>query len=192
MAEVAGKDYTIKISGTATTMTNEATTTTDDKTYQITNTAKRVIDNTSTLTVKDDGVTVTGYTVNYLQGTVTFDTADETRIITITGKYFPMTVAAYANEASTSKAVDLLEVTPFNTDYKKRIAGLKSASGTLSQFDITDETYIDALGEKVVIEDDYHRFWALLESTELAAAVEGVQGETVSWVSYDEWLKLGG
>ena len=200
MSERAGYQCQIKISGTATSMTAEATTTTDDQVYQITNTAKQVLDRTATITVLDDGIaTAEDYTLNRLNGTITFDSVDGDRVITVTGYYLPMTVAAYANAASESRNVDMLDSTVFGDTYKSRVAGLKSASGTLSQFDVTDTTYIDALtaGEPVVIEkrtlstDEPDRYWALLESSEVAAAVEGLQNESISWVSYDSWLRLG-
>jgi len=111
-----------------------------------------------------------------------------------------MSLAAYANSSSTSKAVDIIETPEFQATAKKRIAGMKSASGTLSQFDMTDATYSNALnaGVPIVIENRTaignlpDRFWALLDKDEVAAAVEGVQNETISWVSYDAWINLGG
>jgi Neuraminidase (sialidase) len=141
----------------------------------------------------------TAYSLNRLNGTVTYADA-LSRVIKISGDYLPMTIAAYANSMSRSEACDMLDVTKFGDTYKKRMAGLKSASGTLTQFHTTDTTFTDALtaGAPVVIEDrdaaasEPNRFWAMLESDEVAAAVEGLINEIVSWVSYDAWIKLGG
>lgn len=200
MAELSGNNCVIKISGAATSMTGEATTTADDTVYQISNVVKQVLDRDTVPTVLDGGVaTAENYTVNYLNGKITFADVDNARVITVTGKYLPMSIAAYANKMSKSENVDVLDTTAFSNTHKKRIAGLKSASGTLSQFDVTDTTYLDALtaGVPIVIEqrnistDEPDRFWALLESDKVEAAVEGVQNETVSWVSYDAWIKLG-
>ena len=265
MAELAGKNAVLKISGTATAMVGEATT--EDATtkiYQITAATKRVLDRTAvirvhlqgadgtaedgttttnieitghglvagdliinethagarlvTVKVDDNNVTVgaiTGqtvgdtiaiyktepaanYTLNRLSGTVTYATAT-TRVIMISGDYLPMTTAAYAHNASVSTKADLSDVTAFGATCHKKVATLLSASGSLSQFDITDTTYSDALraGVPVVIELDESssveptRYWALLESDEVTAAIAGVQDETVSWVSYDTWLRLG-
>lgn len=140
----------------------------------------------------------TAYSLNRLNGRVTYAGA-ATRVIKISGDYLPMATAGYANSASNSRAAELLDTSSFGNTHKKRIAGLKSASGVLTQFNVADTTYIDALvaGLPIVIEqdtaaaDEPDRFWALLESTEVAAAVEGVQSESVSWVSYDAWLRLG-
>jgi len=202
VAELAGLNTVIKISGAATSMTAEATTTSDNQVYQITSTAKQVLDRDTAPTVYDDGVeTVESYTVNYLNGKITFATVDAGRgPITVTGKYLPMSTAAYAHSMSVSKAVDLHETTAFGATHKNRLAGLKSASGTINQFDVADTTYSDALtaGNPIVIEirsestAEPDRYWALLESDEVAAAIGGVQDETVSWISHDEWIKLGG
>jgi hypothetical protein len=73
MAALAGKKALVKISGTATAMTAEATTTTDDQNYQITDTAKRILPLDATIVVDDNGTpTVESYTLNRLNGTVTF------------------------------------------------------------------------------------------------------------------------
>jgi hypothetical protein len=201
MAELAGKDVTIKISGAATSMTGEATTTEDDQVYQIAAATKRVLDKDTAPTVLDDGVeTEESYTVNYLSGKITFEDVDEERgPITVTGKYLPMTTAAYANDMSHSRNCDLLDANKFGLTHKNRIAGLKSASGVLGHIDLTDTTYITALeaGDPVVIEIvagsgiEPTRYWAMLESEELKAALAGVQNATVTWSSKNKWIVLG-
>lgn len=135
------------------------------------------------------------YTLNRLNGTVTYAAAD-TRIIKISGSYLPMSTAAYAHEFSYARGIDLSEITAFGATYKNRLAGLKYASGTLSQFDATSEYYADALvaGSPVVIEFLYQtgadplRAWALLESVEMAAAIADPQDQVVSFISTDELL----
>lgn len=198
MPELAGKSASVKISGTATTFTGEATTTTDDQIYQITSATKQVWDKATTPTVYDDGIaTVETYTVNKLTGTITFATVDALRgPITVTGKYLPMTTATYAHEFSYSRGVELMEVNKFGDAYKARLAGTKFASGTLSQWDVTDEYFADALvaGDPVVIEflaetgADPIRVWALLESNEMQAAIDNPQDNIVSFISTDELL----
>ncbi len=200
MAEVAGKSTVLKISGTSTSMTAEATSTSDDQVYQITSATKQVLDRDNAPTVLDGGVeTVETYTVNYLTGTITFGSVDGTRVITVTGYYLPMTTAAYAHNSSHNRTSEILDVTAYADTHKKRLAGLLSASGVLSQFDITDTTFSDALiaGVPVVLEINSDssveptRYWVLLDSDEVVAAVDGVQDENVSWVSYDAWIRLG-
>lgn len=160
----------------------------------------------SAITGQDAGDTIerylteasTAYTLNRLNGKVTYASATS-RVIKISGDYLPMSVAAYANQMSRSDACDMLDTTVFGDTYKSRMAGLKSASGTLTNFYSADEVFGAALtaGVPIVIEDrtvstnEPNRYWALLESDEVSAAVEGVQSQAVSWVSYDSWIKLG-
>lgn len=138
------------------------------------------------------------YTLNRLNGSVTYGSATS-RVIKISGDYLPMTTAAYASQMTRNDACELLDKTVFGDDHRKRTAGLKAASGALTNFYSADETYTAALeaGEPIVLEDrpistdEPNRTWALLESSEVAAAVDGLQTQVVSWVSYDEWLRLG-
>jgi hypothetical protein len=203
MSERGGKDTVIKISGAAVTITNEAAADSGDhQMYQITNAAKQVLDVLTPPTVKVGGTTtVESYTLSYLNGKVTFATVNAGRsAVTVTGKYLPLTSVAYAHVMSTKSAVDMMEVNTFGFDYKKRINGLKFASGSLGQWDVLDTTFTDALlaGVPVVMEtrskssDSPDRYWALLESRELSAALTDPQNETVTWVSTNEWITQGG
>lgn len=197
--ELQGYNTQIKISGAATPMTGEVTSTSDNTAYQITAATKRVLDRDTAPTVLDGGsATAETYTVDYLSGTITFESADAGRVITVTGNYLPMTVAAYANQASIAYACDSKEANTFGTAYKKRLPTLKFASGSLSQFDVTDTTYSDALlaGTPIVVEyraistDDPNRVWALLEKSEVQSAIDGIQNQVVTWISTDAWLRL--
>jgi hypothetical protein len=199
MGEKAGRLVTIKVSGDAVAFTTEATSTEDNIKYQIDDTSKRVWDRDTTPTIYDDGVeTSEDYTVNKLEGTITFESADEIRVITVSGKYLPMSTASYAHEYSYARGVDLIDVSKFGDTYKSRIADLKYASGTISQWDVTDTYFEDALtaGDPVVLEfrdestSDPIRCWALLESREMAAALGNAQDEIVSFISTDELLDL--
>jgi len=142
--------------------------------------------------------TASTYTLNRLNAMATFTSATA-RTVLISGSYLPMSTAAYAHKMSKHEAVDILEKTKFGSTSKERLAGMKSASGTLSQFDVTDTTYSAALLAKVpiIIEDRTstgalpNRRWALLDSDQMEAAVAGIQDETIGWVSYDAWLQLG-
>lgn len=199
MSEVAGYNVTIKVSGEAVAFTSEATTTSDNQIYKITNTSKQVLDLYTTPTVYDNGVeTVEDYTVNYLNGTITFGTVDVTRVITVDGSYLPMATAGYANSMSQSDVADVLDASVFGDEYKKRVAGQKSASGTFTHLNLTDSTYKDALasGEIVVIEivtgsEEPDRYFALLEGVEDTSEITTLVNEVISWVSYDKWIKKG-
>jgi len=83
--------------GTSTVMTDEATTLVSGKTYQITDTAKRMINRAVAVTVEDNAVDHTAdvESIDYLFGRVTFkSTYTVTGSVTITGEYFPTGVLA--------------------------------------------------------------------------------------------------
>lgn len=204
MAELAGKSASIKVSGTATTLAEEALEHVTDNTWQIETAAKQVIDYASTPTLElSDGIggwdDITYVSVNKLTGVFTFSGAgyaDTETIRVKAGNYLPLSAAAYAHEFSYARGVDLMEVNKFGDTYKSRLAGLKFASGTLSQWDATSEYYADALvaGDPVIIEFLYEtgadpiRVWALLESLEMAAAIADPQNQIVTFISTDELL----
>jgi hypothetical protein len=141
---------------------------------------------------------VSNYVLNRLNGTVTYATA-ATRVIKISGNYLPMATAAYAHDFSDKQQCDIHDVTPFGVDSKQRIRGLKFASGSLKQFDVTDMTYKNALTadipvvyeRRVFSAEEPSRFWVMLENSEVTAAIDGVADESVTWISHDEWLRLG-
>lgn len=140
----------------------------------------------------------TAYSLNRLSGKVTYASASS-RVIKISGDYLPMSTAAYCNTMNDSRACNMLDISKFGTQYKTKLAGMLSASGTFTQLNMADTTYSDAIvaGDPVLLEnrtkstDEPSRYWVLLDSDEIQAAVDGVQNETVSWQSTDEWLRLG-
>lgn len=140
----------------------------------------------------------TAYSLNRLNGMVTYP-GTASRTIKISGSYLPMATAAYAHSMSKSMGAETMDVTAFPATHRKRLPGLKFASGTLNQFDVTDTAFSSALiaGLPIVIEDvansgaEPNRFWALLEKDEVTAALSGPQDESISWTATDAWLRLG-
>src|SRR4051812_39714265 len=109
MAAKAGRLISVKVSGVAVAFTAEATTTTDTKTYKVTNAVKRVWDRAAAITVKDGGTpTAEAYTLNRLKGTVTFANAG-TRVITLDGSYLPMSTLALGHDVELSCAATTAE-----------------------------------------------------------------------------------
>lgn len=195
---LAGKDVIIKVSGQGVVATGLTTTTTDNKTYQIADELKQVIALNTPVTVKNNGVeTDEKYKLNRLNGIITFETVDDTREITIDCTYLPLVKVAEAHVASYTEAVDLHEVPRFGDTHKKRISGLKYASGSLSHWDILDTTFTDALtSEKPVVLEYKHsetgntkRLFALLESVEMSLAIDNPHKQSVSFISTDEFIR---
>ena len=148
--------------------------------------------------MKNNGVeTEEKYKLNRLNGTITFETVDDTRVITIDCTYLPLVTVAEAHVASFTESVDLHEVPRFRDEYKRRIPGLRYASGSLNTWDILDTTFTDALtsGKPVLIEYKHseigktNRLFALLESTEMSLAIDNPHEQSVSFISTDEFIR---
>lgn len=198
----AGKKAVVKVAGTAVAMTDEATTVlsgagiTANTQYRITAAAKQIIDINSPITVKVGGSAVTtGFIVDTLTGTVIFTSA-AVRTVTVSGKYIPTATAAECYEWSLTANAELLDVTKFQDDWTSKIQGLKSAEGSLSRWFNIDGYFANALlsGAPVVIEcytqDTLlpERVWALINSSEMSAAVDGAAEESVSFESSNKML----
>ncbi len=193
-----GKDVSIKISGAGVPATDLATVTSDYITYQIEDELRRVIALKTPIVVKNHGEkTDEKYKVNRLNGTITFETADETREVTVDCTYLPLIKVAEAHTVSYAEGVDLHEIPRFGDEFKRRIPGLKYASGSLAHWNILDSVFNDALtsGNPVLIEYKHsetgktNRLFAYLESVEMSAAVDNPQEESVSFISTDEFIR---
>jgi len=196
---VAGKQASIYVTGEPITMTDENTATADHKTYQIYNEAKRLIDCETAIVIKVNGVQgSSGFKVNYLLGKVIFTTArNPSDIVTISGKYIPKSLAVTAHEFSFGKGVDVADVTRFGDTYKRKLPMQKFAYGTISQWDVTDTFFTDALlsgTPKYIIfnsgvEGTVPKIvLAYFEKEEIKAAVGNPQDATVSFISANEQI----
>lgn len=136
MAPTAGFLAVVKTAGTSTATTAEPTTDGGAHTaYQITNTAKRVLDPAVAVVVYKDAVEQASslYTLDYLTGTVTFATplAAEA-VVTITANYLPLLTVATARDVSFSSTRERIDVTPYQTSqYRVFKAGMLGVEGTL-------------------------------------------------------------
>lgn len=132
--------YVAKIlrSGTPTVLTDEATSNLSGNVYQITDTTKRILDRLTPVVVKDGStVLVEGddYTVNYLFGIVTLDSAPA-GAVTIGGKYLPMTQVAKANGFTLTQTANannnsVYESAQANGGYNTYEYGLRTVSLSL-------------------------------------------------------------
>lgn len=210
MAELPGRLAVVKVSGSPLSLAGEDLEQLSTYVWRIEDADMQVIDPAvdPTLEMLDEGGDpddpedwsgVSYVSVNKLSGEFTFDEDHDGEDIRVkVGNYLNMSTAAYAHSYSYNRGADLFDVSAFLATHKKRIAGQKFASGTLSQWDVMDSYYRDALtdGEPVVLEfrgetaGDPQRVWALVESEEMAAAIDSPQGKTVSFISTDELLNI--
>jgi hypothetical protein len=198
MPSTAGKLGLVKLGGTPTSFTNEATTATvANKVYQITNTAKRVWSPTATITVKDGGVAVNAvtdpYTINRLTGKVTF-TATTARVITISGTYLPMVTILKSKSITYDHGNELLDDTTFDSGgHDESIPGIHSITASLgrnweSTFSATLWAAIQN-GTLLVIQIFHDSgaaadlaFWARPTKQTVAVATRQIIGEDLSFV----------
>jgi len=191
-----GKNAAVFVTGEPIAITGEATTTTDNITYQIANEAKRVLDAETPVVVKVNGIAgSTGFKLNRALGKVIFTNArSPADVVTVSGAYLPKSLAVTAHEFSFGKSVDIADVPRFRESHKRKLVMQKYAYGTISQWDVTDTFFIDALlsaTPKYVVFDsgaegaDPRAALAYFEKEEIKAAVGSPQDATVSFISAD-------
>lgn len=126
---VAAWGNTIKVSGgTAIVITNEACTSLGGGVYQVTNTARRILDPATAIVVKDTGVTVAAsfYSLDILFGKVTFSGYTPTGAVTVTGAYLPMTAIGEARAVAIDCKADMLDSTTYDANgVRVKVAGLR-------------------------------------------------------------------
>lgn len=201
---------TIKVGGTATTLTNEATTkVTANTVYQITDATKRVLDPDTALTVEVDAdgagaggyatAAVGTYTVDYMFGIITFDSDQgASALVRVSGKYIPLLTVGEGTEFEVEDTSNLIEKTVFGDTWRDRMLGLQEASGSFTllapiQTDLDSGGDARKLGSdkragtKVLLEyrpggdSLYWRAWVHLENTSEKASVDGRYEGTVSF-----------
>lgn len=199
MAATAAHSTVVKATGTSTSMTDEATTNTSGKTYQVTNSAKRVIDPTVAITVKDDAVAVDAAdieSVDFLFGTVTFVGGYTVNgAVTITGNYLPLHTLSYAREFEITDSNMLPDATVFTDTVVKRKQTLQALAvrlGLLERvgtvFDGGSKSLASFItsGGLMVLEVNIggsgtiFRAMVIGESTSAGAQVAGLLDESVS------------
>jgi len=197
----AGRLSKVSITGDAVAFTAEATTSADDKIYTITDSDKTILDKDTPTIIYDGGVeTVDEYELNKLKGEVIFATSDAGRVITIDGAYLPRVVVADAHEYSLSINSNNIDVTRFQDEFVTRIAGIKSASATLSEFWNVDQTLLKHLinGNIIVLDlipntdtpGRYSRMYSEIVSDELSSTPADVVGMSINFESTDEMISV--
>lgn len=135
------------------TFTDEATSTSDDLTYTITDSDKRYWDNESGVAVEVDASAVTtGFRVEYAGGRVVFDTAQTGSTITVSGEYYTLEdKLGFFNWVATPE-VAMVDSTDFQSDgWTENIAGNKSWTATADQHWRNDESLQYWLGKPLPV-----------------------------------------
>jgi hypothetical protein len=131
MAPSAGYNALIKVGGTATTITDEATTELDagpPQVFQITNTAKRVLDPATAVVIKDETTAdvTSDFTIDFNTGTVTSATGGYVSV-TISGKYIPLHTVAQCTVATINASMAELDSSELGEVFTKLECGKGTA-----------------------------------------------------------------
>lgn len=155
MGVIQGKLGSVsRMSGSATTFTDEAMTKNADYTrYKITDYTKRFWDDGSALTVKKNGGAITtGFNVEYPGGELLFSPAlIVTDVITVSGKYFTPVQCATFFEWKADVSADMKDVTTFASNgWEEQIPIKKNFSASAEGY-WADATFLGLLGTRVAI-----------------------------------------
>lgn len=198
---VAGYTATVKASGAAVVMTGEATTSLGSQRYQVTNTARRIVDPATALVVRDGGtpIAATGYTFDYLFGIATL-VSPPGGAVTIDCAYLPVYDVGEVRGFSFTGGSDVADTSIHGTQARRKMKLLKDCSGsfdTLRMFSEDIDTSTGgtqsiqqwlAAGTAKLLEVDfgsgterYLRAWILFEGLELSAAHDGLVEGTANF-----------
>ncbi len=202
----AGYLTTVKLGGTPTAITDEPTTkVTANTVYQITDAAKRILDRTTAVTVKvdPDGAGAapaavadpSTYSIDYPFGKITFKTDQgASAVVTVSGKYIPITAVAGANRYALNQSSTVLDDTDYptaqaNGGYRSRLLGLHDVNLTLGRFADTSKAFSDALKNRTPLlmevrpggAGDYFRGWMVVESDNASGDIDALEAEEISF-----------
>lgn len=203
MSGIAGKRALVKVTGAPVAFTAEACTTADNKTYTMTNAARRYWDRATPVLVYNTGVLVNAvldpYRVIRLTGQVVFDNVSVRGPITVTGAYLPTSVAAGARSYGFTLEQSILDDSDFDTagtdGYTRKMPGLKNVSGSIGRnLQIaTGMAGVLIAGNPIVLELYADRTqipdlvcWALLKQEGIQSAVEGKSDASVEWEGFPD------
>jgi len=190
----------LKASGAAVVITAEACTSLGGGVYRVTNAARRTLDPAASFVVKDNGVTVGAgfYTLDLLDGRITFSGYTPTGAITLDGSYLPVAAVAEVRKWSISGKRDLVDVTVLESGQARvKLPTLLDCSGSFESLALPTAD-LDAVtvgtqsldsrrvaGTAMLLEINfgasYFRAWVLLESSESQADTAGVVTFTHTW-----------
>ena len=114
----AGYVAVLRQGGTPTAMVDEPMTLVSGQTYQITDTARRILDYGAVVTVEDNAVDQTAEVVaiDYLNGTITFDAGYVvTAPVTISGNYIPTIVLGRSRSFTLTQAAAEIDTSDYET-----------------------------------------------------------------------------
>lgn len=191
MAATAGWPTILNVGGTPTAVTAQACTNTTGNSYQINTASRRVWDPSVTPIAYDGGVPATVSSVDYLFGIVTL-AAPPGGAVTVDVTYIPLLDVAQGKVATMTIGVDVPDVSVFGSVDRAFITALRTLA---AKFDTLDSLLTDldsgagtwkwdakATSEILILVSidwggagsNIYRFWAYINKTDVAAAVDAL------------------
>lgn len=190
MAVYAGYGANVYIaSGTPVSFTDEAMTNAgDNKTYTITNSAKRFWSRAYAITVKKNGnVVSSGFTIQHPGGKVIFSTANQpSDTITVSGYYIPVSQLGDGKEWTLDISSDTEEVTVFGSQWKAFVATRQGASGSITHF-WNDGAFLSLMGSLMGFElqadsSKKYQFYGYFTKDSINTAADGLIEEPLDFI----------
>lgn len=142
MSESAGFNTCLRYTGASVSMTDESMTDTGNGTlFRIDDSSKEILDPQTSMTVKSNGssVSASNYTINYLTGSVDFDSSQAGNTITISGAYLPAYDVAEAYATTFNRSYGEIDTTVFKDEGFTRTQGLAEIEVEVSHLDAVDD-----------------------------------------------------
>lgn len=193
MSATAGYAAAIKLGGTSTAIVDEPTTDLGDGVYQITDTAKRVLDPSVAVTVSEAG----DYVIDYLLGTITYE-VDPGDAPTVSANYIPLLTVAECRSLSFNMSAAELDSSVMQEAFSKLALGQATATGSITSLELisTDldsgggtTTWVAILQGRlhflldVTIDGEVWRAWARLTGAPQEVSADGLYTATLNWTS---------
>jgi len=193
----SGYQAQLLAAGSPVSFSKETGLTNDNQKFVITDNQKSIFDPQAEITVEEskDGSSWTlsnpdSYTVNRLEGSVTFLNPRETNIsIRFSGSYLPLSKAGQSYEYTYTIEVENQEVPEFGTVYQKRVRGLTSVSGEIANWYNTNSLLGTALQENKIVVIQFKSsdvapdlsLWATISASEVASTADGMIEENIEF-----------
>lgn len=188
---LAGKGSALKKSGASSAMANEPMTSLGGGAYQITSTARRVVDPAVAVVVEDAAVPVASnlWRFDYLFGIVTFSGYSPGGAITVDANYLATADAAEVRSVALSMARDQGDDTVMGDAARSKLPLLKDLTGSASVLAHPSVDWLALMnaGTPVLLEfrpastGEFFRAWVLVSGFDEGATFDGLVETTVNF-----------
>jgi len=190
---VAGYPTVIKLGGTTTAMTDQATTNTSGNIWQITDATRRVLDRDVLPTFEDAAVPISAadiLSIDYLFGIVEFTAAKTGPITFATGSFIPVTGIAGANAFTLNQSAGMLDDTEFAGDgSRSKVYGLRDVALSITRILAVEAVFFAAINNRTALfievqpggSGDIAKGWYVTESEVGSGDIEGLENTELSF-----------